>query len=530
VTLLVENFKFQIAGQRAKQKAVKRYTNYTNCFRLFSPKRYSPIRPTAFSSTKQKAKLRLIVSIKDYRKPVMNSSILSAVLLMAAAIVPLVLAVTPSPIEGRQERRQQQQQINVDNLDNFPTYSTEQYIYTSLYSSSDCSSGASSSESSLIDIVGTVTLEEYDVVTTTTSLSAIETTTIISEKQCDYIILGLIFDDILDDDDTGDDNGTVTTHRQIETVLDNGEIYSCATTNTSSVDYDDKDHTNDTDSKTYTGDDTDTDTDTDANWMCKYADDSCQENSLSNDSSSSSCSFSHNILKTSNLQDPNLFYNPSLNDQDMLKDYYYFIYYDNSDCTSNTTTRGDGVVGIKGYMSNVNYSVPHVNDGISCYDSMSCLYNQNGKSCQSGGRINNDKPMVAFAYTTTPTDPTDDDLESTNYLYSCEGTVVDQDNNVTSAGSGDVAYTNCVDVRPNECKKSGVFPSCYLRYISADYLARNPQYLIGNITKTVEEENNDDADYNDDNYNDKGTDSTAFHHPVLSLLLLLTLPSIIMMM
>ena len=78
------------------------------------------------------------------------------------------------------------------------------------------------------------------------------------------------------------------------------------------------------------------------------------------------------------------FYNPSLIDQDMLRDYYYVIYYGNSDCRSNiksTLTTHDynsnndsgvvtgSVVGIKGYMSDVNYSVPHVNDDISCYSS-----------------------------------------------------------------------------------------------------------------------------------------------------------------
>ena len=118
-----------------------------------------------------------------------------------------------------------------------------------------------------------------------------------SEEQCNSKVLDLIFND--NGDNTGDDNGTVTTHRQIETVLDNDKIYSCATTTSADTD-------------------TDNATDTDTNWMCKYVDDSCQENIFNNDGSdsdSSSCSSSsHIILSTSNLQDPKLFYNPSLID------------------------------------------------------------------------------------------------------------------------------------------------------------------------------------------------------------------------
>ena len=118
-----------------------------------------------------------------------------------------------------------------------------------------------------------------------------------SEEQCNSKVLDLIFND--NGDNTGDDNGTVTTHRQIETVLDNDKIYSCATTTSADTN-------------------TDNATDTDTNWMCKYVDDGCQENVFSNDDSdsdSSSCSSSsHNMLSTSNLQDPKLFYNPSLID------------------------------------------------------------------------------------------------------------------------------------------------------------------------------------------------------------------------
>ena len=47
-----------------------------------------------------------------------------------------------------------------------------------------------------------------------------------SEVQCNSKVLDLVFND--NGDNTGDDNGTVTTHRQIETVLDNDKIYSCA--------------------------------------------------------------------------------------------------------------------------------------------------------------------------------------------------------------------------------------------------------------------------------------------------------------
>jgi hypothetical protein len=152
--------------------------------------------------------------------------------------------------------------------------------------------------------------------------------------------------------------------------------------------------------------------------------------------------------------------------QGMLGDYYSFIYYGNLDCRSNiksrvTTHDNDdnnnnnndsgvvtgSVVGIKGYMSDVNYSVPHVNDDISCYDSMSCLYNENGKSCQSEGRINNDEPIAYSSYSTTTTDDNDD---SGNYLHSCEGTVVNQDDNSTSASSDANADTTCVSVTPNE--------------------------------------------------------------------------------
>ena len=99
-----------------------------------------------------------------------------------------------------------------------------------------------------------------------------------SEEQCNSKVLDLIFND--NGDNTGDDNGTVTTHRQIETVLDNDKIYSCATTTSADTD-------------------TDNATDTDTNWMCKYVDDSCQENIFSNDDSdsdSSSCSSSSQLL------------------------------------------------------------------------------------------------------------------------------------------------------------------------------------------------------------------------------------------
>ena len=83
-------------------------------------------------------------------------------------------------------------------------------------------------------------------------------------------------------------------------------------------------------------------------------------------------------------------------------------------------------------MSDVNYSVPHVNDDISCYDSMSCLCNENGKSCQSEGRINNDEPVAYFSFSTTTTNDNDD---SGTHLHSCEGTVVNEDDNSTSASS-----------------------------------------------------------------------------------------------
>ena len=41
-----------------------------------------------------------------------------------------------------------------------------------------------------------------------------------SEEQCNSKVPDLICNDN-NGDNTGDDNGTVTTHRQIETVLDN---------------------------------------------------------------------------------------------------------------------------------------------------------------------------------------------------------------------------------------------------------------------------------------------------------------------
>ena len=196
------------------------------------------------------------------------------------------------------------------------------------------------------------------------------------------------------------------------------------------------------------------------------------------------------------------------------------------DIKSTVTTHDyNNVVGIKGYMSDVNYSVPHVNDDISCSDSMSCLYDENGKSCQLEGRINNDEPIAYFSYSTTTTNDNDD---SGNHLHSCEGTVVNEDDNSTSASSDANADTTCVSVTPNECRKSGVFPSCYLRYICADLIARHPQYLTGNIATTTEEES---SDYD---YNGKETTSTmaeedlaSSYHPVQLLLLLIILPSII---
>lgn len=153
------------------------------------------------------------------------------------------------------------------------------------------------------------------------------------------------------------------------------------------------------------------------------------------------------MLTRSDLQDPTLFANSSPEDLNDMENYYYFIYYDDDECKD--------VVGLKAFISNNDYDVLKVSEGVSCLDSMSCLYNPDGESCS---KVKTEDAPFPFSYETG---------ENAAELSSCRGTIVDQEDE------------ECAAVSADSCLSSGVFPGCHIRYASAAFLAENPGYLVG---------------------------------------------------
>lgn len=81
-----------------------------------------------------------------------------------------------------------------------------------------------------------------------------------------------------------------------------------------------------------------------------------------------------------------------------------------------------------------------------------CLFNPNGVSCTDSKEGN----QIAQFF-----DRTDGDIGKE--VYEC----------------GDSTNKDCSIVNPGACSKSGIFPKCHQRKVSATFLATNPKYLIG---------------------------------------------------
>jgi hypothetical protein len=154
------------------------------------------------------------------------------------------------------------------------------------------------------------------------------------------------------------------------------------------------------------------------------------------------------------LADPVLFHNPKEEDQQALSNYYYIIYYSDSSCTSPD--------GLRAFISDERYSLPVLPEDVSCKDGMACLYNPDGELCQTRKRDMNQ--IHNFTYTVT--NGKDDEMSS------CEGTLANNQG-------------GCVTTTPNKCTQSGLFPSCYARYVSASFLARNSKYLVGDVDQNT---------------------------------------------
>lgn len=161
------------------------------------------------------------------------------------------------------------------------------------------------------------------------------------------------------------------------------------------------------------------------------------------------------FLSSDQLQNPELFSSTSPFDQEDMMNYYYVIYYNNTDCTKH-------VQGIKGFVSKETNLIPLLSDDISCEDAMACLYDEGGTMCQE--RWMNSTKYQSFSYEPRVVGFAD---EEELQLSSCQGTLVDLN------GGG------CIDASPKQCTQSAVFAQCHFRVFSATFLARNPTYLTG---------------------------------------------------
>jgi hypothetical protein len=269
------------------------------------------------------------------------------------------------------------------------TTSEDQYVFWSYYSDADCSSP--------VGLFGSVALEEATVPTTPNTSCAQEVSCLFDPQSAICTSL--------------EPSGIAVAY---DAVLPDGDLILCDSTNPL----------------------------TNEDVCVTYPADSCHQ-------SSAYPSCKAGFVRQDELADPTLFSNENTEDQAALSEYYYLVYYDNTDCTS--------PVGLRAFVSGEEYELPILSDEVTCEDAMACLYSSDGDLCKQRG--GGSSGAVTFTFT----------------IFSGE------DNKLSSNPEYVEDYSGEPDFTPEQCTQSLAFvgPPCLFRVVSASYLARNPGGLVG---------------------------------------------------
>ena len=152
--------------------------------------------------------------------------------------------------------------------------------------------------------------------------------------------------------------------------------------------------------------------------------------------------------------DPMVLANDQPDDLKTMKDYIYFLYYEDDTCTD--------LASILASASQQTIQVPSVSDpSLSCEMQSICSLDPTSDECQAI----HDGIIVANSLSETRINKATGEVD----VYECDPT--------NEAVGQDV----CNIIHPQDCTKSSVLSNCHFRAISGPELARNPLYLVGDV-------------------------------------------------
>jgi hypothetical protein len=155
-----------------------------------------------------------------------------------------------------------------------------------------------------------------------------------------------------------------------------------------------------------------------------------------------SCHYTAN-LKSELAQDPRLLSNP--NPSPAARGQVYLVYHNDDTCND--------LAGLQSLIVGDTEVTTVPDESVSCEDSMACLVQPNGSTCQA-------IPNTSTANVTTETRNNGRDV------FGCDDEGI------------------CEDRDPTACVKSSIFPNCHYHIVSAIRLLEDPVKFLTNITDT----------------------------------------------